>query len=283
MSEIRFVSSAAVESGPMVRRDDADKTTSVSRCSSPAGASPASVSAGAPSSRPRVRDESRVAQAGCQKPLRREPVRGPQHEVKLAASSDLQPERRAGHVAAKTMSRAFQSGDARAREFGGVGSAARGHGDERNTRGPSAPPGSGPRGSYQPMAKSSRAQRESEGIVVLVTAAANNAVRGKGPCFGRARNEGKCQGMAGTTGPNHPDAHQRVVNARQPRHELWTLAKRLRVPMSRLRTDLRSVVRVIGHRGVHAASGRPSVSRVPEIGMHGLKGGPALSPMTINV
>jgi len=33
----------------MVRRDDADKLASASRCSSPAGASPASVSAGAPS------------------------------------------------------------------------------------------------------------------------------------------------------------------------------------------------------------------------------------------
>jgi hypothetical protein len=31
---------------------------------------------------------------------------------------------------------------------------------------------------------------------------------------------------------------------------------------------------------VHAPSRRPSVSRVPEIGTHGLKGGPALSPMT---
>jgi len=33
----------------MVRRDEADKSPSASRCSSPAGASPASVSAGAPS------------------------------------------------------------------------------------------------------------------------------------------------------------------------------------------------------------------------------------------
>jgi hypothetical protein len=30
---------------------------------------------------------------------------------------------------------------------------------------------------------------------------------------------------------------------------------------------------------VHAPSRRPSVSRVPEIGTHGLKGGPALSPV----
>ena len=109
--------------------------------------------------------------------------------------------------------------------------------------------------------------------------ATNNAVGGKGPCFGRARNEGTCQGMAGMTGPNHPDARLRGVHAQQPRHELGTQAKRLKASIARLRSDSRSVVRVIGNRDVHAWSRRPSVSRVPEIGTHGLKGGPALSPM----
>src|SRR5207237_922607 len=150
----------------MSRRDD-ERARARSSCrSSPAGASPASVSAGAPSSRPQPRDESRVGQAGCQKPLRREPVRGPQHHVKLAASTDSQPERRAGHFAAKTISRALQSGDARARELGGVRSAARGQGAERNTRDPSAQPASGQRGSYKSSTKASVAQRESEGTVV---------------------------------------------------------------------------------------------------------------------
>ena len=254
-----------------------------SRCSTPAGASPASVGTGAPSSRPQVRVERRVAQAGCQKPLRRKPVRGPQHQVKPAASSDLQPESRAGHAAAKATSAAFPSGDVHAAGLGGVRGAARGHGAERNTRGPSAPPESGQRDSYKPTAKASRAQRESEGTVVLPTAATKNAVRGKGPCFGRARNEGKCQGMAGRTGPNHPDAHARVDNARQPLHELGTQAKRSQRPTSRLRSDVRSVSRAFGGRVVHASSRRPSVSRVPEIGTHGLTGGPALSPMTITV
>jgi hypothetical protein len=267
----------------MVRREEASPGGPVSRCSSPAGASPASVSPGAPSSRPQASGESPTARAGCQKPLRRKPVHGPQPNVKPAASTDLQPESRAGHVAAKAMSDAPWSGGVRASGLGGVWGAARGHGEGRNTRGPSAPPRSGQGGSYKPTAKSSRAQRESEGIVVLLTAATNNAVRGKGPCFGRARNEGKCQGMAGMTGPNHPDAPPRVVRARQPRHELGMPAERLRAPLSRLRHDRRSVFRVSGGRGVHAASGRPSVSRVPEIGTHGLKGGPALSPMSITV
>ena len=268
----------------MVRREEAVRSSATSCCSSPAGASPASVSAGAPSSRPQVSRESAVARAGCRKPLRRKPARGPQHQVKPAASTDLPPESRAGHVAAKAMSRAPQSGEVRARGHGGVRGAARVQGDERNTRGPSARPPSRYRDSYKPMAKSNRAQRESEGVVVLLTIAQKNAVRGKGLCFGRARNAGTCQGMAGRSGSNHPDTHQRVVNAQQPRHELRMPANHQRSSISRLRTDSRSEVRDIACRGEHAASGRPSVSRVREIRTHGLKGGLALSPMTfVNV
>ena len=134
------------------------------------------------------------------------------------------------------------------------------------------------------MAKSNRAQRESEGVVVLLTTATKNAVRGKDLCCGRARNEGKRKGMAGKTGPNHPDSHERVVNARQPQPELRMPANRPRASTSRLRTDSRSELRDVAGRAEHAASGRPSVSRVREIRTHGLKGGPALSPMTfVNV
>jgi hypothetical protein len=148
------------------RRDDGSARARSSSCSTPAGASPVSVSAGAPSSRPQASGEIPVARAGCQEPPRREPVRRPQHEVKLAASSDLQPERRAGHVTAKTTFRVPSSGDARARELGGVRSAARGHGVDRNTRGPSGQLGSEQRGSYKPRVKTSAGQPASEGIVV---------------------------------------------------------------------------------------------------------------------
>lgn len=223
-----------------------------------------------------------MARAGCQKPLRREPARGPQHQVKPAASSDLQPESRADHVAVKVMSAVSQSGDHVA-GLGGVWGAARVHGEGWNVRGPSARPWSGQSASYKPMAKSSRAQRESEGVVVLRITASNNAVGGKGLCFGRARNEGTCQGMAGRTGSNHPVAHQRGDNAQQPRHELGTYAKRSQTATAHLRSDARGVFCVLAVCAAHAASRRPSVSRVPEIGMHGLKGGPALSPMTITV
>jgi hypothetical protein len=158
----------------MSRRDEADRRPFASRCSSPAGGSPASVSAGAPSSRPQASGENPLAQAGCQKPLRREPVRGPQPYVKPAASTQLQPESRAAHFTAKATPPAPQSGVARAGGLGGVRGAARGHGAERNTRDPSERPSSRPSGSYKPTLKASRAQRESEGTIVVASLATKN-------------------------------------------------------------------------------------------------------------
>ena len=210
----------------MVRRDDAGARASASRRSSPAGASPVSVSAGAPSSRPQVRDESDVARAGCQEPLRREPVRGPQHHVKPAASTDSQSESRAGHFAAKATPAAFQSGDVHAAGFGGVGGAARGHGAGRNTRDPSAQPLSRQRGSYKPPAKASAAQRESEGTVVVTRPATNNAGGAKGPCGGNVGRASTRKGMTGTTGSNHLGGRESLDKVRQLQRRLWSAAKR---------------------------------------------------------
>jgi len=209
-----------------VRRDDADARALASRRSSPAGASPASVSAGAPSSRPQARDESCAAQAGCQEPLRREPVRGPQHQVKPAASTDSQSESRTGHVAVKATSGALPSGDVRASGLGGVEGAARGYGAERNTRGPSARPGSGQRGSYKPPAKTSVAQRESEGTVVVTRLATNNASGAKGPCGGNVGRASTRKGMTGRTGSNHPGGRESIDHVRQLQRRLWSAAKR---------------------------------------------------------
>jgi hypothetical protein len=139
------------------------------------------------------------------------------------------------------------------------------------------------------MAKSNRAQRESEGVVVLLNTAANNAVGGKGLCFGRAWQAGTCEDMAGRTGPNHPGARLRAVNdadigvakTRQPHPTLASFAKRQQRWPVWLRPDMRSAVHMGLPRAAHAPTRRPSVSRVREIRTHGLKGGPALSPMTI--
>ncbi len=210
----------------MVRRDDAGGKPSASSCSSPAGASPASVSAGAPSSRPQAWPETAVARAGCQKPLRREQVRGPQHEVKPAASTDLQPESRAAHFTAKATPSAPRSGGVRAGGLGGVGGAARGHGGGRNTRDPSARPESGQRGPHKPKVKAGAAQRESEGAIVLRRAVQQNAAGGKGPCGGHGVVARTREGMAGEPGPNSPGRRVPLDKVRQLQRRLWAAAKR---------------------------------------------------------
>lgn len=103
---------------------------------------------------------------------------------------------------------------------------------ERNVRGPSARPESGQASSYKPKAKSNRAQRESEGIVVpdgersSTKAVRHNAAGGKGPCGGHADGAGKREGMAGGTGPKDPDAGDCGDKVRQLQRQLWAAAKR---------------------------------------------------------
>jgi RNA-directed DNA polymerase len=59
--------------------------------------------------------------------------------------------------------------------------------------------------SYKPKAKSSAAQRKSEGIVVPEIGTTNNVPGGKGPCGGRVGREGKREGMTGRKSrSNHP-------------------------------------------------------------------------------
>lgn len=103
-----------------------------------------------------------------------------------------------------------------------------------NVRGPSALPMSGQASSYKPKAKSSRAQRESEGIVVpnakaqaeATKAVGQNAAGGKGPCGGHADGAGKREGMAGQSGPNDPAGGDSGDKVRQLQRQLWAAAKR---------------------------------------------------------
>lgn len=155
----------------MVRRDDPGGGMGWfvprwgSCCAFPAGGSPVPVGAGAPGSRSRGEGEIPRPQAGRRKPTSGgEQARGPQHEVKPAASTEEQFGGRAAHVTAKATRGALDP--ERAPRSGGVGGAARVQGDERNTGDPSGRPRSGQGGSYKPKAKSSAVQRESEGIVV---------------------------------------------------------------------------------------------------------------------
>lgn len=220
----------------MVRRDAIEGGTSsegepwIASCALLTGESPVPVSAEAPDSRSQARGEIPVSRAGRRKPVRRQwpcsgkQARGPQHEVKPAASTDLQPESRAAHVTAKATSIVPDS--ERAFDLGGVLGAARVQRGVRNTRGPSLRPMSRQCVSYKPTAKSSAAERESEGRVVLSMVATNNAAGGKAPCGGHVHDAGNCEGMAGTSGPNHPDGRLPVDKVRQLQRALWVAAKR---------------------------------------------------------
>ena len=174
---------------PMVRPDEISTGLSlpalpreVSRCIEPAGVSPVPVGAGAPGSRAAASGEIPAAEVGCRKPPRREQARGPQHQVNAAASTEKQWESRAAHVTAKAMSNRLVS--ERRLGFPGVRAVARVHGSIRNRRGPSALPSSGRGASYKPSVKSAAAQRESEGIVVLMMPVQHNVGGGKGPYGG---------------------------------------------------------------------------------------------------
>ena len=96
----------------------------------------------------------------------------------------------------------------------------------RNRRDPSARPTSGQSDAHKPKAKTRRVQRESEGIVVPVMAATNNAAGGKGPWGESAVDGGKREGMAGKTGSNFPDRRKPVDKVRELQRRLWSVAKR---------------------------------------------------------
>ena len=249
-------------------------------CADPAGESPVPVGPGAPGSRPQARGEISVSRAGRQEPLRRERVRGPQHEVNPAASSDLQGGSRAAHVTAKAMPAAQRSGRESAAGPSGVWGAAREQGLVRKRRGPSARPLSRQGGPYKPKVKSGAAQRESEGTVVLTMAATNNAAGGKGPWGDRDGRGGKHEGMAGESGPNHPRRPEPADKVRQLRRRLYVAAKRS--PGRRFHALLTAFTGVTscGRRGSGRLGGgvmpsreRSPVSRVREIRTHGLIGG----------
>jgi len=124
------------------------------------------------------------------------------------------------------MSSAPQSGDARAGGLGGVQGVARVQGEGRNTRDPSARPGSGQRGSYKPRVKTSAAQRGSEGVVVPRIVVTNNATGGKDPCDGHVGGADTYEGMTGTTGSNSPGGPPPSDKVRHLQRQLWVAAKR---------------------------------------------------------
>src|SRR5207249_11424252 len=79
---------------------------------------------------------------------------------------------------------------------------------------------------YKPMAKARGARRESEGGVVPVIAAPQNAVGGKAPCFGDASGAGKSEGMVRTAASKHPDGPKAIDKVRRLQRKLYMAAKR---------------------------------------------------------
>ncbi len=163
-----------------------------------------------------------TGEAWRQKPREGEQLRGPQHEVKPAASTHLQWEGRAAHVTAKATSSARESGWAK--DFPGVLGAAREEGEERNTRGPSARRQSPQVAPYKPKVKRDDAQRKSEGPVVPMMGVKQNAPGGRGPWGGSVEEAGKHEGLA--CGPKHPQTRERTEKVRKLQRRLWVAAKR---------------------------------------------------------
>jgi len=192
----------------------------------PAGESPVRESAGAPGSRPPAAVERLAVEAWRQKPLRREQDGGPQHEVNLAASTHLQWGSRAAHVTAKAMLAARETGEGSAAGSPGVWRAARGQGAMGNRRDPSGWSKSGRGEPYKPKAKSAAVQRGSEGVIVPGMAVEENTAGGKDPWGGRDGGGGKCEGMAGKSGPNNPEGRRPVEKVRGLRRRLYVAAKR---------------------------------------------------------
>ncbi len=199
----------------MVRRD-AEKLGVVrvqfACCAFLMGGSPIPVSVGAPGSRVAVSGRDPGAEADRQEPLRGERPYGPQHEVKSAASLDKQSGSRAAHFTAKTILDAQVP--KRASGPGGVWDVARTEGKVRNTRDPSSLPLSRHACSYKSKTKSSGAERESEGIVVVMIRAQQNARGAKGPYFGCVGRGVTYEGMAGhRSGPTTPGGASRRMSS----------------------------------------------------------------------
>jgi RNA-directed DNA polymerase len=76
------------------------------------------------------------------------------------------------------------------------------------------------------MVKASRAQRVSEGTIVVTSRATNNARGAKGPCGGHVGRVSTREGMTGTTGSNLPVDPPVRDKVRQLQRRLWVAAKR---------------------------------------------------------
>jgi hypothetical protein len=250
-------------------------------CTRPAGGSPATVGTpGAPCSRLRATSEMAASERSVESldwaigPGQRKQSCGPNVSESLQPR-EISTERqggRADHVAAKaTDCGRVVTGDPQ--DTLGVGEGARSEGLVRNRRDPPRRPTSGEGGGYKPMAKCHRAGRESEGLVVPWMAPTKTSPEGRGPALVTLTNWGKGEGMPYWA--NYP-----FEKAREPGNELSVVAK-LVAPLGAVLvsqeplgvTTPGRMAGLLGRLSDASNTGRPSVSRVRENRMHGLKGG----------
>ena len=269
----------------MVRRDDEGAQARSPRRSSPAGASPVSVNAGRRGVVARHRPRGRWPERGVKSLYGGSKFAGPQHDVKPAASSDLQPEGRAGHVAAKTASCALP---VRRRPRTG---ARRGRG--RSTRTRRRPEHERPVcAAVVTAARLVYATGESERGAAGVRGARSSAephdeqrAGSEGSCGGSVGRASTREGVTGRTGSNHPGGRESIDQVRQLQRRLWSVAKRQ--PERRFhalydriyRRDVlweawRRVKRNRGAAGIDAMT----LADVEQLGGGGLSGGPRRPP-----
>jgi hypothetical protein len=157
------------------------------------GVSPVAVSAEAPRSRPRAREEIPSSEWGVKSPRRFVRVDGGEQVRRPSIKRTLQPRdigirketgwpSRSCHGEGNRLHQAMVGAVQDAR---GVWRRACGHSSMRNRRDPFPAARSGEGGPYKPMAKTDRAGRESEGFIVPLMSA--KAGGGKEPCFGYGR------------------------------------------------------------------------------------------------
>ena len=220
-------------------------------CTDLAGASPVQVSIGAPGSRPQFRGVILGTSAGRQEPsVRREQRSGPQHKVNAAASLDYQPkgdrEGRADHVAAKATDNSRRRPE---REWTSPG-----YGRRHATKGMC---GTGETLLDGCEAKTARIRPSAE------IARSREGVRGA-----RSTDEG---------------GQEKPLEGRGPASVVAGFGVSVRACLDKFQANNPSrqsaktrhssmVDRQVAQRAMHAASGRPSVSRVLENCKHGLNG-----------
>ena len=222
-------------------------------CTDLAGVSPVQVSIGAPGSRPQFRGVILGTSAGRQEPsVRREQSSGPQLKVNAAASSDYQPkgvrEGRADHVTAKAIDNS-----------------------QRRPEWEWTSPGYGRWHAMKGMCGTGETLLDSRKAKTM-------GIRPK------AEVSGSREGVRGVRSTEE-GGQEKPLEGRDPASVVVAKGKREGMPGFAMRTEANNPVaqsartllqpmldRQVVHWAMHAAAGRPSVSRVLENCKHGLNG-----------